>query len=124
MIRSIGITAVAIFVFTIVVLLTFSPLTKELLASGNVTFYDIAGLIYLAGGATIIAVMAITGIIASCMLARRLGYDQMSGLLLLIPVINVIVFFYWAFRESPNEQKLRMLKQKRIARDDESAFPR
>jgi hypothetical protein len=36
----------------------------------------------------------------------------MNGLFLLIPVVNILVFFYWAFRESPNEQQLRMLKQR------------
>lgn len=53
------------------------------------------------------AALGITWIIACCYLSKRLGYDSYAGLLLLIPLVNVFVFFYWAFKESPNERRLR-----------------
>jgi len=58
-------------------------------------------------------VIAIVSVPAWCMLAKRLGYDAMAGLLMLIPVANLFVFFYWAFTESPTERKLRSIKAAR-----------
>jgi len=110
--RIVGISAAAIFVLTTIFVFTFSPLADGLFNSGNDTLDDIFGLLAASVGITVGAGVVITGIVASCMLARRLGYDQMNGLFLLIPVVNILVFFYWAFRESPNEQQLRMLKQR------------
>jgi hypothetical protein len=49
----------------------------------------------------------VTWVVACCYLSKRLGYDLYAGLLLVIPVVNVLVFFYWAFNESPNERKIR-----------------
>jgi drug/metabolite transporter (DMT)-like permease len=58
----------------------------------------------------ICASVGIASIIAWCQIAKRLGYDLYAGLLMLIPVANLCVFFYWAFRESPNERRIRTLK--------------
>ena len=45
------------------------------------------------------------------MLARRLGYESagLLGLGMMIPVVNLFVFCYLVFRESPNEARLRTL---------------
>ena len=57
-----------------------------------------------------IPALAVASIIAWCQIAKRLGYDLYAGLLMLIPVVNLVVFFYGAFWESPNERRIRMLK--------------
>lgn len=99
---------VGLLAVTTVVLLT-SPLTPQLLNtdSPKALIDAVAGLFL---GVTLLASAAglsITFIIACCYLAKRLEYEMTSGLLLLIPVVNLVVFFRWAFRESPNERKLR-----------------
>ena len=92
--------------------LAFSPLTKTLFDSsrGGDALDDVAGLLIgilmLFGSAAI----AVTWIVACCYLGKRLGYDPYVGLLLVIPVVNLIVFLYWAFNESPNERRLRQLR--------------
>jgi len=58
----------------------------------------------------IIPALAVASIIAWCQIAKRLGYDPYTGLLMLIPVANLFVFFCWAFWESPNERRIRSLK--------------
>jgi hypothetical protein len=53
--------------------------------------------------------MAILSIVVAFKLARRLGYEGTTGLLMMIPVVNYIVLAVWAFSESPNERKIREL---------------
>ena len=72
-----------------------------ILSVAAIGFLLLTGLV-LAG----IAALGITSIVACCYLGRRLGYDPYAGLLLLIPGVNVFVFYYWAFKESPTERKL------------------
>lgn len=92
--------------------LAFSPLTKTLFdfSRGGDTMDDalglLIGILILFGSGAI----AITWIIACCRLGKRLGYDLYAGLLLVIPGINLCTFFYWAFKESPNERRLRQLR--------------
>ena len=95
-----------------VAVLLFSPLSNQLFNPGSNTDWieDILGLLFLVLTLFGISVLAITSIIACCQLGKRLGYDPYAGLLLLIPGVNVFIFFYWAFKESPNERKLRMLR--------------
>lgn len=45
-------------------------------------------------------------------LAERLGYDGLMGVLLIVPVVNLVVTFMWAVSESPNEQKIKTLERK------------
>lgn len=47
-------------------------------------------------------------------LSERLGYDGMMGILLLIPLVNVVLMFYWAISESPNERKIKSLERKLV----------
>ena len=56
-------------------------------------------------------VMAILSIVVSFKLAKRLGYEGTTGLLMMIPVINYIVLAVWAFTDSPNERKIRDLER-------------
>lgn len=75
-----------------------SPVAEGLFREGNDTADDIFGLalavLMLAG----IVGLSIAIIIACCYLGKRLGYDMYAGLLLLVPVVNVVVLFAWAFR--------------------------
>lgn len=61
----------------------------------------------------VLGVLAIAAIIGWCRLAKRLGHEPYMGLLMIIPVVNVVVFFYWAFTESPNEKRLKAMQQTR-----------
>ena len=85
--------------------LAFSPGAQDPSLNGVLLLLSVALSI------TVVLGVSIAGIVACCMLAKRLGYEQVSGLLLLIPIVNIFVFFNWAFQESPNERKLRKLKQ-------------
>jgi hypothetical protein len=89
--------------------LIFSPLTSQLLEPGDNSDWleDVLGLILFVLTLFSISLLGITSIIACCQLGKRLGYDLYAGLLLLIPGVNVLIFFYWAFKESPNERRLR-----------------
>ena len=103
-----GLLGVAAFV------LAFSPLTKTLFDSsrGGDTLDDVLGLLI---GILVLfgtAAIAIIWIVACCYLGKRLGYDLYVGLLLIIPVVNLIVFLYWAFNESPNERRLRQMRSR------------
>lgn len=99
-------------------MLAYSPLSKNLFdSSGGANRLDdvfglLIGIFILFGSGA----FGITWIIACCYLSKRLGYDLYTGLLLIIPVVNVFVFFYWAFKESPNERRLRQ----RIAQQNRS----
>ncbi len=75
---------------------------NEILSVAAIGFLLLTGLV-LAG----IAALGITSIIACYQLGKRLGYDLYAGLLLLIPGVNLFVFCYWAFKESPTERKIR-----------------
>ena len=62
--------------------------------------------------------LGVGSIIAWCQIGKRLGYDLYTGLLMLIPIVNIFVFFSWAFRESPNERRIRALKNAKSRRSD------
>ena len=44
-------------------------------------------------------------------LAERLGYDGVSGALLLIPVVSMVVLVVWSLRLSPNEERLARVER-------------
>ena len=48
--------------------------------------------------------------VAWCKIAKRLGYDSSAGFLMIIPIVGHITLLVWAFNESPNERKLRLLQ--------------
>lgn len=106
---------VGVLVIAAAILLT-SPLTRQLLESDSPKALTnaVAGLFLAVTMIAGVAALSITFIIACCYLAKRLGYEMSSGLLLLVPIVNLVVFFSWAFRESPNERKLRQTQQRRL----------
>lgn len=87
--------------------LLFSPLTNNLFAANGNLMDDALGLLIGIVMLSCLTALGITSIVAFCYLGKRLGYDLYSGLLLLIPGVNLVVFFLWAFKESPNERKLQ-----------------
>jgi uncharacterized membrane protein required for colicin V production len=93
--------------------LAFSPLADNLFTEGNDTMDDLFGLVL--GMLVIVAVAGggIISVIACCNLGKRLGYDPYAGLLLLIPLVNIMVFFLWAFQQSPNEKAIVRFKRER-----------
>ena len=57
-------------------------------------------------------ILAVLVAVCWAKLANRLGYGGFIGVLMLIPVVNVITFLILALSESPNEKKLRELTTK------------
>ena len=47
-----------------------------------------------------------------CKIFAKAGYSWALGLLLLIPIVNIIMAFYLAFADWPIHKELRSLKQK------------
>ncbi|MCS7468719.1 hypothetical protein NZK35_18860 [Stieleria sp. ICT_E10.1] len=110
--KQIIVAAIACFVFFVAIfVILLSPLASGLFASGNDTADDVIGLVVAILVLSATGILAVTLVIACCQLAKRLGYEQSAGLLMLIPAVNLIVFFVWAFTESPNEKKISRLKR-------------
>ena len=110
--KQIIVAAIACFAFFVTIfVILFSPLANGLFASGNDTVDDVIGLVVAILVLSANGILAVTLIIAWCHLAKGLGYEQSAGLLLLIPLINLVVLFLWAFTESPNEMKISKLKR-------------
>lgn len=58
---------------------------------------------------SVFSILVAPAIIAWCFLCKRLGYDATLGLLMLIPVANVVLFFWLAFSKSPLERRFEDL---------------
>lgn len=50
-----------------------------------------------------------------CKIFSNAGYSWALGLLMLIPIVNIIMAFYLAFSDWPVNKELRSLKQKQNA---------
>jgi hypothetical protein len=46
-----------------------------------------------------------------CMICSKAGYSWALGLLILVPIANIILAFYLAFADWPVQKELRSLKQ-------------
>jgi hypothetical protein len=58
----------------------------------------------------------IFGVYCNCRIAKRLGYDSLTGLLLAVPIVNIFVWAGWALNESPIERTMR-LQRGQFSRD-------
>lgn len=89
--------------------LLLSPLSSQIFHPSSNTDWleDAAGLLLFLLLLFGVAALGVTTIIACCSLGKRLGYDPYAGLLLLIPLVNLFVFFSWAFKGS------RLLREQR-----------
>jgi uncharacterized membrane protein YhaH (DUF805 family) len=54
--------------------------------------------------------MAIT-LVVYCKIAAKMGYSWALGLLMLVPIANIVLLFYLAFVDWPIHNELRQLKQ-------------
>jgi len=77
--------------------LFFDPLERVLAAQG-LGFPEIGALL---------AIIAILTSIPWINIFRRAGYGPMRAYLMLVPIVNVFVFFTFAFGEWPIERELR-----------------
>jgi ATP/ADP translocase len=107
----VGVAIACFVIFITIVVALFSPLANGLFAPGNDTADDVIGLLLAILILSVIGILMVTFVIACCQLAKRLGHEQSAGLLLLIPLVNLVVFFLWAFTESPNEKRIARLKR-------------
>jgi len=62
---------------------------------------------------TVLAVAIILTAIIWCKLFSKAGYNWASGLLMLVPVANVIMPFILAFDQWPIEKELKQLRHQR-----------
>jgi hypothetical protein len=63
----------------------------------------------------ILALMIIVPIklLISCMIFHKAGYSWAFGLLMLVPIVNIIMIFVLAFGDWPVRRELRQFKQMR-----------
>ncbi|MGA1978968.1 MAG: hypothetical protein ABSG99_00160 [Sedimentisphaerales bacterium] len=62
--------------------------------------------------AFIVLVIVAVKLLICCKIFSNAGYSWALGLLMLIPIVNVIMAFYLAFADWPIRKELRLLKQK------------
>jgi len=58
-----------------------------------------------------LAVIAIT-LLVYCKIAAKMGYSWALGLLMLVPIANIVLIIYLAFADWPVHRELRLLKQR------------
>lgn len=56
-------------------------------------------------------IIAVIQIVAFCKIFSKAGYSWALGLLMLVPIANIIIIFYLAFAEWPIQRELRSYKQ-------------
>jgi len=56
-------------------------------------------------------VIAVT-VLVYCKIAAKMGYNWALGLLMLVPIANIILLLYLAFADWPIQRELRQLKQR------------
>ena len=62
--------------------------------------------------AFIVLVILAIKLLICCKIFAKAGYGWALGLLMLIPIVNIIMAFYLAFADWPIHKELRSLKQK------------
>jgi len=72
-------------------------------------FVMILGLFILFG----VLVVTIIKVLVYCKIFSNAGYSWALGLLMLVPIANIIMLFVLAFAEWPIRKELRLLKQQR-----------
>jgi hypothetical protein len=58
-------------------------------------------------------IITIIQIVAFCKIFSKAGYSWALGLLMLVPIANIIMFFFLAFADWPVQRELRSYKQQR-----------
>jgi hypothetical protein len=62
--------------------------------------------------AFIVLVVVAIKLLICCKIFSKAGYGWALGLLMLIPIVNIIMAFYLAFADWPVNKELRLLRQK------------
>ena len=62
--------------------------------------------------AFIVLVILAIKLLICCKIFSKAGYSWALGLLMLIPIVNIIMAFYLAFADWPVHKELRLLKKK------------
>jgi uncharacterized membrane protein YbhN (UPF0104 family) len=62
--------------------------------------------------AFIVLVVLAVKLLICCKIFSNAGYSWALGLLMLIPIVNIIMAFYLAFADWPVNKELRLLKKK------------
>jgi uncharacterized membrane protein YhaH (DUF805 family) len=62
--------------------------------------------------AFVVLVILAVKLLICCKIFANAGYSWALGLLVLIPIVNIIMAFYLAFADWPVNKELRSLKQK------------
>jgi uncharacterized membrane protein YhaH (DUF805 family) len=62
--------------------------------------------------AFIVLVILAVKLLICCKIFSNAGYSWALGLLMLIPIVNIIMAFYLAFADWPVNKELRLLKKK------------
>jgi uncharacterized membrane protein YhaH (DUF805 family) len=62
--------------------------------------------------AFIVLVILAIKLLICCKIFSNAGYSWALGLLILIPIVNIIMAFYLAFADWPVNKELRLLRQK------------
>jgi hypothetical protein len=58
-------------------------------------------------------IITIIQIVAFCKIFSKAGYSWALGLLMLVPIANIVMFFFLAFADWPVQRELRSYKQQR-----------
>lgn len=112
------VTAVGVVVLSIGCIL-LSPLSRQIFRfDGSVNIDNVTGLLFALITINATFILAVVSVCACFQLAKRLGYDPMLGLALLCPGVNLVIFYYIAFRESPVEAALRRERRRGDGRTD------
>jgi uncharacterized membrane protein YhaH (DUF805 family) len=67
--------------------------------------------------AFIVLVIVAIKLLICCKIFANAGYSWALGLLILIPIVNIIMAFFLAFADWPVNKELRALKQKQNTTD-------
>jgi len=79
--------------------------------SGPEAIAPVFGIIMLLVWLLFIVISTVIGIIIYCKLFSKAGYPWALGLLILVPIANIVVLFYLAFADWPILKELRQLRQ-------------
>lgn len=91
---------------------------QEPMSEGGPVFVGImAGLIILA-----VSVVSLVSILVYCKICHKAGYHWALGLLVLVPVANVVLPFFLAFADWPVQKELRELRQRAGLAPDQPAY--
>jgi hypothetical protein len=75
-------------------------------------------------GAVIYAVIAVVAVWANVRIIRRAGYSGWWILIALVPVVNVVMFLVFAFKEWPIQRELALLRTELASRGgNPSGYP-